>query len=84
MCASQATRFQSVVVIATFFLLMTFNLDAQSKAQEEISRVVGPDRCVKFEDKHNLPYTCALIQEVMRWHPPTPLGAHLPTNASCR
>ena len=48
--------------------------DVQRKAQEELDRVVGSDRLPDFEDQHSLPYLNALIMELLRWHPVTPLG----------
>ena len=45
------------------------------KAQEELDNVVGRSRPPSFEDKTSLPYVYALVQEVLRWRPVTPLGA---------
>ncbi|KAF9447574.1 cytochrome P450 [Macrolepiota fuliginosa MF-IS2] len=61
-------------VLLTFMLAMTHFPDAQSKAQEELDRVVGPDRLPDFNDAQNLPYFSALIREVMRWHPTAPVA----------
>ena len=44
------------------------------KAQAEIDRVVGRDRLPNFEDKNELPYTRALILEVLRWRTLAPIG----------
>ncbi|KAK2609856.1 hypothetical protein N8I77_003333 [Diaporthe amygdali] len=38
-------------------------------AQEELDRVVGRARLPSSEDEGDLPYVCAVIQEVMRWRP---------------
>ena len=46
----------------------------QRKAQEEIDRVIGNDRFPTLADQANLPYVDALVKEVLRWHPVTPLG----------
>lgn len=48
--------------------------DAQSKAQAEIDRVVGRDRLPTLDDRSMLPYTEALILELMRWAPPIPIS----------
>jgi hypothetical protein len=48
--------------------------DAQKKAQEEIDKVIGPDRLPNFEDRHSLPFVEAFCREVYRWHPLIPLG----------
>lgn len=47
---------------------------AQIKAQEELDRVVGPDRLPDFSDAPALPYIQALIKEVFRWQPISPIG----------
>jgi cytochrome P450 len=40
----------------------------------EIDNVVGVDRLPDFGDETSLPYVSALVKEVMRWHPVTPIG----------
>lgn len=57
-----------------FFLAMAMHPEAQKKAQEELDRVVGSDRLPEFEDRSSLPYLSALLKEVLRWHPVTPIG----------
>ncbi|KZS91604.1 cytochrome P450 [Sistotremastrum niveocremeum HHB9708] len=63
-----------VSTMLIFFLLMTLNPDAQKRAQDEISSVVGSDRLPQLSDRERLPYVDALIQEVFRFHPGGPLG----------
>ena len=46
----------------------------QKKAQEEIDRVIGSDRLPTFDDRPFLPYVGALLREVLRFRPVTPLG----------
>ena len=53
---------------------MVLHPDAQRKAQMEIDSVVGMDRLPDFDDETSLPYVSALVKEVMRWHPVTPIG----------
>jgi len=60
--------------ISSFTLSMVLNPDVQAKGQEEIDRVVGTDRLPTFEDRLSLPYVEAIYREVMRLHPPVPLG----------
>jgi cytochrome P450 len=48
--------------------------DVVRKAQEELDTVVGQDRLPDFSDESSLPYVCATLKEVLRWHPVTPLG----------
>ncbi|KUL85540.1 hypothetical protein ZTR_08063 [Talaromyces verruculosus] len=45
------------------------------RAQQEIDDIVGSDRLPRFEDLPQMPYMDALIKEVLRWQPVTPLGA---------
>jgi cytochrome P450 len=47
---------------------MTLFPDVQKKAQAEIDAVVGPDRLPSFADRDSLPYTEALVKEVLRWN----------------
>ena len=53
---------------------MVLHPDAQRKAHIEIDNVVGMDRLPDFGDETSLPYVSALVKEVMRWHPVTPIG----------
>ncbi|KAE9394679.1 cytochrome P450 [Gymnopus androsaceus JB14] len=61
-------------VILTFMLAMTLNPHIQTKAQEEIDRVIGTNRLPDFSDREKLPYVEAVYRETMRWYPPAPLG----------
>ena len=45
------------------------------KAQEEMDRVIGPNRLPTMEDEHNLPYVRAMIKESLRWMPTAITGA---------
>ena len=49
------------------------NPKVQKKAQEELDRVIGPERKITEQDFSNLPYLQALVKESLRLHPPTPL-----------
>ena len=44
------------------------------KAQAQIDEVVGKDRLPEFADIHNMPYIQAIVKELFRWQPVTPLG----------
>ena len=65
---------QTVSAIHSFYLAMTMHPEAQLKAQAEIDRVIESDRFPKLADQPNLPYVDALVKEVLRWNPVTPLG----------
>lgn len=46
----------------------------QKKAQEELDRVVGPNRLPEFDDIKNIPYLRAVVLEAERWFPVVPFG----------
>jgi len=53
----------------------------QKQAQMELDTVVGRNRLPVFDDRSNLLYIDALCKEVLRFHPPLPLGLpHLSTS----
>jgi len=58
----------------TTILQLTKYPEVQRKAQEEIDRVVGPDRLPTWEDEPNLPYLRAIIKETLRMRPPNKFG----------
>jgi len=60
--------------LSSFVLAMVLYPEVMRKAQEELDRVVGQDRLPGFSDKPTLPYICAVVQEVLRWAPVTPLA----------
>ena len=64
--------------MTTFFLLMTLHPEIQQRAQDEIENVVG--KCVfpTINDKKNLPYAMALMREMFRFAPVSPLGTNFP------
>ena len=53
---------------------MVLHPDLQMKAQQEIDSVVGLDSLPSFLDRDRLPYIEAIIQEIFRWNPATPLS----------
>lgn len=48
--------------------------DAQERAQKEIDEVVLPGSNVGFEHEPALSYVTAIVKEVIRWKPVTPVG----------
>jgi len=64
----------TVSILLTFFLAMLMNPEAQTKAQEEIDRVIGTDRLPTFDDEPKLPYVTALAKEVFRWQQVAPFA----------
>ena len=53
---------------------MSLYPDVQRKAQEELDRVVGPNRLPDFSDYDDLVYIQAITLEAMRWMVVVPLG----------
>lgn len=53
---------------------MTLFPEVLRRAQEEVDFVVGKDRLPTFEDRGDLPYTNALIKELIRWEQILPIG----------
>ncbi|PIL25684.1 cytochrome P450 [Ganoderma sinense ZZ0214-1] len=64
----------TVSALGSFFLAMLLYPDIQRKAQAEVDRVVGRDRLPEFSDEPSLPYVTAMVKEVLRWRPVTPLA----------
>ncbi|KAJ6452154.1 cytochrome P450 [Mycena vulgaris] len=60
--------------LGTFALAMLANPDAQKKAQAELDSVLANGSLPDFTDEESLPYTTALVKEVMRWKPVTPIA----------
>ncbi|KAJ7616024.1 cytochrome P450 [Roridomyces roridus] len=63
----------TVSVLATFFLAMLANPDAQEKAQREIDEV-GGDLSDFGDNREGMTYVSALVKEVLRWRPATPFA----------
>ncbi|QRV94459.1 cytochrome P450 family protein [Ceratobasidium sp. AG-Ba] len=67
----------TVSVIQSFFLAMTLYPEVQAKAQTEIkaylTKRLGDDPSASWfllpHDRPRLPYTSALVRELLRWHP---------------
>ncbi|KAJ7483474.1 cytochrome P450 [Mycena latifolia] len=64
----------TVSALGTFILAMLCNPEAQLKAQAEIDSVVQKGHLPDFGDEASLPYVSAVVKEVLRWRPVTPIG----------
>ena len=53
---------------------MTMHPEVVRRAQQELDEVLGGERLPDFSDQPQLPYITAVLKEVLRWGPPTPLG----------
>ncbi|CUA68221.1 O-methylsterigmatocystin oxidoreductase [Rhizoctonia solani] len=56
-------------LLQSFFLAMTLHPHVQAKAQAEIDAYLTSVRVLTIEDREQLPYTRAVVSEVIRWHP---------------
>ncbi|KAK1232583.1 hypothetical protein PQX77_004294 [Marasmius sp. AFHP31] len=61
-------------ILLSFILAMTLFPETQRKAQAELDRVVGQGRLPDFRDRESLIYLQAVLLEVQRWQPATPIG----------
>ncbi|KAF9645509.1 CyP450 monooxygenase [Thelephora ganbajun] len=61
-------------IIMSFFLAATLNPEVVRLAQQEMDEVLGGVRLPDVSDRPRLPYTSAVVKEVLRWRPPNPLG----------
>ncbi|XP_072836625.2 cytochrome P450 2J6 [Pogona vitticeps] len=53
--------------------------EIQEKCQQEMDAVLGNNACLKYEDRERLPYTNAVIHEILRFSSVVALGlAHAP------
>ncbi|QRV73418.1 cytochrome P450 family protein [Ceratobasidium sp. AG-Ba] len=79
---------QTVAVILSFCLEMALHPEIARTAQAEIESVVGRERLPELSDRSKLPYSEAVLLEVLRLWPPAPLaeiefqGYRIPRGAS--
>ncbi|RDX53248.1 cytochrome P450 [Lentinus brumalis] len=64
----------TVSSITSFFLAMSCFPEVQRKAQAELDAVIGADRMPTIADRERLPYLNAVVLELIRWLPVTPMG----------
>ncbi|CAE6360896.1 unnamed protein product [Rhizoctonia solani] len=85
----------TVGLVWSFILMVSLHPEAAKLAQAEIDTIIGRERLPELKDRENMPYTDALIQEVIRLCPVAPLGLphtatediqlgdhHIPKNAT--
>ena len=53
---------------------MLVHPEYQKRAQAELDKVIGSSRLPTVEDIADLPYIEAILREVLRWKPVTPLA----------
>ncbi|KAF7790546.1 hypothetical protein EIP86_001502 [Pleurotus ostreatoroseus] len=64
----------TAATLTAFMLAMVLHPEAIRSAQAQIDAVVGHDRLPTVNDRDNLPYIAAVVREVLRWSPVTPLA----------
>ncbi|GAW10045.1 cytochrome P450 [Lentinula edodes] len=71
---SAASLDTTTVTISYFLYAMSIYPNVQARAQRELDEVVGRSRMPTFDDMTQLPYIKAIVKEVLRWQPVTPLA----------
>ncbi|KAK7453313.1 hypothetical protein VKT23_011989 [Stygiomarasmius scandens] len=56
------------------FLALSHHPEVQHKAQKELDAVIGHGRLPSYSDQKDLPYIQAILKEVQRMYPVTPLA----------
>ncbi|TFK21254.1 cytochrome P450 [Coprinopsis marcescibilis] len=70
----------TLAMLDYFYVAMTLYPDVQAKAQKESDDYLKGERLPKFDDQPYLPYVTALVKELLRWQPVSPLDVpHLST-----
>ena len=69
------------VTLNNLILRLAADTSVQEPANEEISRIVGDERCPSFEDMPNLPYVRACTKEILRIAPLPNFGIKHHTDA---
>jgi cytochrome P450 len=65
---------QTASALQTFLLAMVLYPDVQAQARAQIDQAVEHDKMPCLADRASLPYLDAILHEVLRWYPITPLG----------
>lgn len=65
---------QTTALVHSFIFAMCIRPEIAAKVQAEIDAQVGRDRIPALSDREVLPYTEAVLQEVIRFYPVFPLG----------
>ncbi|KIK66226.1 hypothetical protein GYMLUDRAFT_157950 [Collybiopsis luxurians FD-317 M1] len=70
----------TVAVLGAFLLTMLMYPEVQARAQRELDKVLAPGELPTFNDEATLPYIVAIIREIIRYQPVTPMAfPHLST-----
>ncbi|RXW21583.1 hypothetical protein EST38_g4282 [Candolleomyces aberdarensis] len=64
-----------IAALCAFMFAMMTHPEVQRRAQSEIDAVLPSGQLPTFEDRESLPYITAMVKEVLRWKPITPMAA---------
>ncbi|EGN92934.1 hypothetical protein SERLA73DRAFT_116571 [Serpula lacrymans var. lacrymans S7.3] len=64
----------TIAAIKTAFHAASLHLEAQALAQSELDQIVGQERMPEMNDRPNLPYVTAFVNECMRLIPVVPIA----------
>ncbi|KAL3961135.1 hypothetical protein ACCO45_006252 [Purpureocillium lilacinum] len=71
----QQAGFEAILTVTRLLVkAIVLHPECAERAQEELDHVVGSNRLPRMEDQNRLPYIHAMINEAMRWQPPTPFA----------
>jgi hypothetical protein len=59
-------RPKTVAVISSLLLVLVLYPEVQIRGQEELDRVISPDRLPTFDDRPTLPYVEGIVKETLR------------------
>ncbi|KAJ3877326.1 cytochrome P450 [Lentinula edodes] len=71
---SAASLDTTTVTLSYFLYAMSLHPSVQERAHHELDEVVGRSRIPTFDDMMELSYIRAIVKEVLRWEPVTPLA----------
>ena len=74
---------QTAAALTTFMLAIVLHPEVMRSAQAQIDAVVGHDRLPTANDRDKLPYFAAIVKEVLRWSPVTPLAIPKRSTKAC-
>jgi cytochrome P450 len=73
--AIQQTSVEALSIVTRLTIkALVLNPDCMRRGQEELDHVVGLERIPSASDLPQLPYVNAIVNEAMRWQPPSPIA----------
>ncbi|KAE8379151.1 cytochrome P450 [Aspergillus bertholletiae] len=62
------------MVLEILIMVCVLHTEVKQKAQAELDSIVGEDRLPSPDDLEKLPYIRAIVSELLRWRPISPIG----------